>query len=155
AHLNTADVPSKAMIAAGLRAEAFRASEAFGVKAAKPGVEFDQMNDHVHRAIDTLAANDSKERFAGLRVRVIEGAARFLDGRTVAVGAEDDVKFEVRARRFVIATGSRPAVPAISGLDQCPYYTNETVFDARERPKHLIVLGAGSSGLELAQAFRR
>ncbi|MBX9829215.1 MAG: NAD(P)/FAD-dependent oxidoreductase [Xanthobacteraceae bacterium] len=155
AHLNTADVPSKAMIAAGSRAEAFRASEALGVKAAKPGVEFDQMNDHVHRVIDTLAANDSKERFTGLRVRVIEGEARFLDGRTVAVGPEEDVKFEVRARRFVIATGSKPAVPAISGMDQCPYYTNETIFDARERPKHLIVLGAGSSGLELAQAFRR
>jgi pyruvate/2-oxoglutarate dehydrogenase complex dihydrolipoamide dehydrogenase (E3) component len=155
AHLNTADVPSKAMIAAGRRAEAFRASEAFGVKAAKPGVEYDQMNDHVHRVIDTLAPNDSRERFVGAHVRVIEGEARFLDGRTVALGPAEDIKFEVRARRFVIATGSKPAVPAISGLDQCPYYTNENIFDARERPKHLIVLGAGSSGLELAQAFRR
>src|SRR5262245_2788214 len=94
-HLNTGCVPSKAMIAAGKRAEAFRASEAFGVKAAKPGVEFDQMNDHVHRVIDTLAPNDSRERFTGLHVRVIEGEARFLDGRTVAVGVEDDVKFAI------------------------------------------------------------
>ena len=70
------------------RAEAFRASEAFGVKAAKPGVEFDQMNDHVHRVIDTLAPNDSRERFIGLHVRVIEGEARFLDGRTVAVNVD-------------------------------------------------------------------
>jgi pyruvate/2-oxoglutarate dehydrogenase complex dihydrolipoamide dehydrogenase (E3) component len=155
ARLNTADVPSKAMNAAGLRAEAFRASEAFGVKAAKPGVEYDQMNDHVHGVIDTLAPNDSRERFTGMHVRVIESEARFLDGRTVALGPEGDIKFEIRARRFVIATGSKPAVPAISGLDQCPFYTNETIFDARERPKHLIVLGAGSSGLELAQAFRR
>jgi pyruvate/2-oxoglutarate dehydrogenase complex dihydrolipoamide dehydrogenase (E3) component len=154
-HLNTGCVPSKAMIAAGRRAEAFRASGPFGVMLAKPGVEYDQVNDHVHRVIDTLAPNDSRERFTGLHVRVIEGEARFLDGRTVVLGPEDDIKFEIRARRFVIATGSRPAVPAISGMDLCPYYTNETIFDARERPKHLIVLGAGSSGLELAQAFRR
>ena len=154
-HLNTGCVPSKAMIAAGRRAEAFRASEPFGVKLAKPGVEYDQVNDHVHRVIDTLAPNDSRERFAGVHVRVIEAEARFIDGRTVVLGPAEDIKFEIRARRFVIATGSKPAVPAISGMDQCPYYTNENIFDARERPKHLIVLGAGSSGLELAQAFRR
>ena len=154
-HLNTGCVPSKAMIAAGSRAEAFRASAAFGVRVATPGVEFDQMNDHVHRVIDTLAPNDSKERFTGMHVRVIEGEARFLDGRTVAVGPAEDIKYEIRARRFVIATGSRPAVPPISGIDQCPYFTSENIFDARERPKHLIVLGAGASGLELAQAFRR
>lgn len=153
--LNTGDVPSKAMIAAGKRAEAFRLSEAFGVKAAKPAVEFDQVNDHVHRVVDTLAANDSKERFTGLRVRVIEGEARFVDGSTVVVGPEEDVRFEIAARRFVVATGSKPVVPQISGLETCPYFTNENIFDARERPKHLIVLGAGSSGLELAQAFRR
>jgi pyruvate/2-oxoglutarate dehydrogenase complex dihydrolipoamide dehydrogenase (E3) component len=153
--LNTGCVPSKAMIAAGKRAEAFRSSEAFGIEIAKPGVEFDQVNDHVHRVIDTLAPNDSKERFAGLRVRVVEGEARFRDSRTVVVGPEEDIRFEIKARRFVIATGSKPAVPAISGLDQCPFFTNDNIFDARERPKHLIVLGAGSSGLELAQAFRR
>jgi pyruvate/2-oxoglutarate dehydrogenase complex dihydrolipoamide dehydrogenase (E3) component len=153
--LNTADMPSKAMLAAGKRAEAFGSSAPFGVQIAKPGVEFDQTNDHVHRVIDTLAPNDSRERFTGQHVRVIEGEARFLDGRTVVLGPEEDIKFEIQARRFVIATGSKPAVPAISGLDQCPYFTNANIFDARERPKHLIVLGAGSSGLELAQAFRR
>jgi pyruvate/2-oxoglutarate dehydrogenase complex dihydrolipoamide dehydrogenase (E3) component len=153
--LNTGCVPSKAMIAAGKRAEVFRSSGPFGVKMAKPPVEFDEVNDHVHRVIESIAPNDSRERFTGMHVRVIEGEARFRDGRTVVVGPDDDIKFEIRPRRFVIATGSQPAVPAISGIDACPFFTNENIFDARERPKHLIVLGAGASGLELAQAFRR
>ena len=105
--------------------------------------------------IDAIAPNDSKERFTGLGVRVIEGEARFRDTPTVVVGPGGDIKFEIKARRFVIATGSLPAVPPISGLDQTAYLTNETVFETRERPKHLIVIGGGPVGLELAQAFRR
>ena len=158
-HLNTGCVPSKAMLAAGRRAEAFRASGAFGIPIAKPVVAFDEVNDHVHRVINSLSANASRERLTGLHVRVIEGEARFRDTRTVVVGqgqgGSEDVRFEVQARRFVIATGSKPLVPTISGIDQCSYFTNETIFEARERPKHLIVIGAGPSGLELAQAFRR
>jgi pyruvate/2-oxoglutarate dehydrogenase complex dihydrolipoamide dehydrogenase (E3) component len=154
-HLNTGCVPSKAMGAAGRRADVFRTSGPFGVKLAKPAVEFDEVNDHVHRVINSIAPNSSKERLTGMHVRVIEGEARFLDTRTVVVGQKEDIKFEIKARRFVIATGSRPAVPEISGIEHCPYFTNETIFDARERPKHLIVVGAGPTGLELAQAFRR
>lgn len=153
--LNTGCVPSKAMIAAGRRAEVFRTSGPFGIKPVRPAVEFDEVSDRIHRVIEAIAPNDSKERFAGLGVRVIEGEARFTDTRTVVVGQESDVKFEIKARRFVIATGSSPSVPSISGLDQMPYLTNESVFQTRERPKHLIVLGAGATGLELAQAFRR
>jgi pyruvate/2-oxoglutarate dehydrogenase complex dihydrolipoamide dehydrogenase (E3) component len=153
--LNTGCVPSKAMIAAAKRAEAMRSSVSFGVKAAKPTVEFGEVNDHIRRVIEAIAPNDSKERFAGLGVRVIEGEATFRDSRTVVVGPELDVKFEIRARRFVIATGSRPIVPSISGLEQVAYLTNENAFEICERPKHLIVLGAGPVGLELAQAFRR
>jgi pyruvate/2-oxoglutarate dehydrogenase complex dihydrolipoamide dehydrogenase (E3) component len=153
--LNTGCVPSKSMIAAGRRAEVFRSSGRFGIKEVKPNVEFDQVNDHIHGVINSVAPNDSKERFTGLGVRVIEGEARFRDTRTVVVGAPDDIKFEIRARRFVIATGSSPVVPTISGLENVPYLTNENVFDVRERPKHLIVIGGGPIGLELAQAFRR
>ncbi|MEX2034706.1 MAG: FAD-dependent oxidoreductase [Xanthobacteraceae bacterium] len=153
--LNTGCVPSKSMIAAGKRAEAFRTSGPFGIKPVPPTAEFDQVNDHVHRVINAIAPNDSKERFTGLGVRVIEGEARFRDTRTVIVGEEEDIKFEIQARRFVIATGSLPVVPAISGIEQVPYLTNETVFETRERPKHLIVIGGGPIGLELAQAFRR
>jgi pyruvate/2-oxoglutarate dehydrogenase complex dihydrolipoamide dehydrogenase (E3) component len=154
--LNTACVPSKALIAAGRRAEGFRSSARFGIKSSRPVVEFDDAIDRIHGVIEAIAPNDSKERFAGLGVRVIEGEARFADTRTVVVGQESDTKYEIRARRFVIATGSVPAVPSsISGLDQTAYLTNETVFETRERPKHLIVMGAGPTGLELAQAFRR
>jgi pyruvate/2-oxoglutarate dehydrogenase complex dihydrolipoamide dehydrogenase (E3) component len=153
--LNTGCVPSKAMIASARRAEALRSSGSFGIKPVRPGVEFDQVNDRIHRVIGTIAPNDSKERFAGLGVRVIEGAARFRDARTVVVGDEPDIAFEITARRFVIATGTLPVVPEISGLEQIAYMTNETVFETRERPKHLIVLGGGPVGLELAQAFRR
>ena len=94
--------------------------------------------------------NDSVERFTGLGVKVIRGAARFTDAATVAVG-----ETRIRARRFVVATGSRPAVPPIANLDAVPYLTNETVFDLSRLPAHLIIIGAGPIGLEMAQAFRR
>jgi pyruvate/2-oxoglutarate dehydrogenase complex dihydrolipoamide dehydrogenase (E3) component len=153
--LNSGCVPSKAMIASARRAEALRSSAPLGIKPVRPDVEFDQVNDRIHRVIDKIAPNDSKERFTGLGVRVIEGAARFRDARTVVVGDEAEIAFEIIARRFVIATGTLPVVPEILGLEQIPYMTNETVFETRERPKHLIVLGGGPVGLELAQAFRR
>ena len=105
----------------------------------------------MHDVIAAIAPNDSKERFNGLGVRVIAGAARFKDRNTVVVG--DGI--EIAARRFVIATGSSPALPPIAGLEAVPYLTNETVFDLTARPEHLIVIGAGAIGLELAQAFRR
>ena len=108
-HLNTGCVPSKAMIAAGNRAEAIAHQPRRSASAsATPTVEFDEVNDHIHRVIDAIAPNDSKERFAGLGVRVIEGEARFRDRKTVVVGPELNIKFEIKARRFVIATGSRP-----------------------------------------------
>jgi pyruvate/2-oxoglutarate dehydrogenase complex dihydrolipoamide dehydrogenase (E3) component len=153
--LNTGCVPSKAMIAAAKRAEALRTGGLLGVRAIEPRIAFDEVNDHIHRVIDAIAPNDSRERFTGLGVRVIEGEAHFRDPNTVVVGREPDVRFEVAARRFVIATGSVPMVPPIDGIDQIPYLTNETVFDLREPPKHLIVIGGGPIGLELAQAFRR
>src|SRR6185295_187042 len=90
--LNTGCVPSKAMIAAGKRAEAMRTATPFGVKPGKPSIEFEEVNDHIHRVISAIAPNDSKERFTGLGVRVIEGAASFRDTRTVVVGTELDVK---------------------------------------------------------------
>jgi pyruvate/2-oxoglutarate dehydrogenase complex dihydrolipoamide dehydrogenase (E3) component len=163
--LNTGCVPSKALIAAGKRAETIRNSAPFGVRSQRPHVEFYEVNDHIHGVIGAIAPNDSKQRFNGLGVRVIEGQARFKDAATVEIGQfpeggsdphdAPDPTIEIKARKFVIATGSSPAVPPIPGLEQTPYLTNETVFDVRERPKHLIVIGAGPIGLELAQAFRR
>ncbi len=149
--LNTGCVPSKALLAAAKRAEAMRVAAPLGVTAASVGVDFGKVRNHVQRVIAAIAPTNSMERFAGFGVRVIKGHAKFKDRRTVVVG--DD--YEISARRFVIATGSTPALPPIPGLDEGPYLTNESVFDLAERPDHLIVIGAGPIGLEMAQAFRR
>jgi pyruvate/2-oxoglutarate dehydrogenase complex dihydrolipoamide dehydrogenase (E3) component len=149
--LNTGCVPSKALIAAARRAELSRRALPFGVTTGRPNIDFARVHGHVHGVIAAIAPNDSRERFTGLGVRVIEGAARFTDRGTVQVGEE----FVIRARRFVIATGSSPAIPSIEGLAATPHLTNETVFDLTQAPEHLIVIGAGPVGLELAQAFRR
>jgi pyruvate/2-oxoglutarate dehydrogenase complex dihydrolipoamide dehydrogenase (E3) component len=148
--LNTGCVPSKALLAAAKRAALMQNSGAFGVAAQGVAIDFAKVHDHVHRVISAIAPVDSAERFAGLGVRVIQGQARFKDHWTVAVG-----DIEIRARRFVVATGSTPALPPIPGLDQGPYLTNETIFDLTVLPKHLVVIGAGPIGIELAQAFRR
>jgi pyruvate/2-oxoglutarate dehydrogenase complex dihydrolipoamide dehydrogenase (E3) component len=149
--LNTGCVPSKALLAVAKRAALMRNGGAFGVTVASVDVDFGKAHDHVQRVIAAIAPTDSSERFAGLGVRVIKGHAKFKDRRTVVVG--DD--YEIRARRFVIAAGSTPAVPPIPGIDGGPYLTNETIFDLTERPNHLIIIGAGPIGLEMAQAFRR
>jgi pyruvate/2-oxoglutarate dehydrogenase complex dihydrolipoamide dehydrogenase (E3) component len=149
--LNTGCVPSKSLIAAGKHARAIAQGGAFGVSAPTLDVDFGKVNEHVHGVIAAIAPNDSKERFAGLGVHVIEGTARFKNKKTVVLGDGT----EIRARRFVIATGSSPALPEIPGLATTPHLTNETVFDLTTRPEHLIVIGAGPVGLELAQAFRR
>jgi len=149
--LNYGCVPSKALLAAAKRAQAVRAGAAFGVAAQRPAVDFVKVHGHVHGVIAAIAPNDSKERFTGLGVQVIEGAARFKSRDTVAVGDA----IEVKARRFVVATGAAPAAPPIPGLDQVAYLTNETVFDLTVCPEHLLIIGAGPVGLEMAQAFRR
>jgi pyruvate/2-oxoglutarate dehydrogenase complex dihydrolipoamide dehydrogenase (E3) component len=109
------------------------------------------VHKHVREVIAAIEPNDSKERFTGLGVRLIEGAARFKNRKTVVVGEGT----EIRARRFVIATGSSPSLPPIPGLETTAHLTNETVFDLVTRPEHLIVIGAGPVGLEFAQAFHR
>ena len=149
--LNTGCVPSKALLAAAKRAAAMRSGAPFGVTASSVDIDFGKVRDHVQRVIGAIAPTNSAERFAGLGVRVIKGQAKFKDRRTVVVG--DD--YEVRARRFVIATGSTPSLPPIPGLDEGPYLTNESVFSLKEMPDRLIVIGAGPIGLEMAQAFRR
>jgi pyruvate/2-oxoglutarate dehydrogenase complex dihydrolipoamide dehydrogenase (E3) component len=149
--LNTGCVPSKSLIAAAKYAHAIGKARAFGISASVSGVDFAAVHKHVHDVIAGIAPNDSSERFTGLGVRVIAGAARFRDAQTVTVGDA----FAIKARRFVIATGSSPSLPPIPGIKETPYLTNETVFDLTILPAHLIVIGAGPVGLELAQAFRR
>jgi len=149
--LNTGCVPSKALLAAAKHAHAMRNSVAFGVTAGDVDIDFVKVRDHVRGVIASIAPIDSAERFTGLGVRVIKGHATFKDKRTVSV----DGKIDIRARRFVIATGSTPALPPIPGLDQGPYLTNESIFDLDALPGHLAIIGGGPIGLELAQAFRR
>jgi pyruvate/2-oxoglutarate dehydrogenase complex dihydrolipoamide dehydrogenase (E3) component len=100
--------------------------------------------------IAAIAPNDSVERFTAMGVQVIRGEARFVDPRAVTVGTT-----RIEARRTVIATGSEPASPAIPGLDRVPFLTNETIFGLAEQPRHLLVLGGGPIGVEIAQAHRR
>jgi pyruvate/2-oxoglutarate dehydrogenase complex dihydrolipoamide dehydrogenase (E3) component len=148
--LNYGCVPSKAMLAAGKRAQAMRTAAPFGIAAIDPEIDMRAVHDHVHSVIAAIAPNDSAERFTGLGVRVILGAARFVSRSTVAVG-----EYRIKARRFVVATGSTPLVPPIPGLDSVPYFTNETIFDNQERLHDLIIIGGGPIGMELAQAHRR
>jgi pyruvate/2-oxoglutarate dehydrogenase complex dihydrolipoamide dehydrogenase (E3) component len=147
--LNTACVPSKALIAAARHAAAIGRGARFGV-AGRAEIDFGRVRDHIRDVIATIAPTDSQARYAALGVRVVTGTARFVDAETVAAG-----EVRVRARRFVIATGSSPAIPPIPGLADVPYLTNESVFDLAACPRHLLVIGAGVVGLELAQAFRR
>ena len=131
--LNTGCVPSKALLAAAGRGDDFAAAY-----------------DHMRRAIATIEPHDSAERFRGLGVHVVLGKARFVAPRFLEVGDTS-----VTARRFIVATGSAPAVPSIPGLDSVPYFTNETLFDSAPEPSHLLVLGGGPVGVEMAQAYRR
>jgi pyruvate/2-oxoglutarate dehydrogenase complex dihydrolipoamide dehydrogenase (E3) component len=148
--LNYGCVPSKSLIAAAKAAQTVRTAARFGVNGHEPDVDFLKVHDHVKGVIAAIAPHDSQERFEGLGVKVIRAAARFVGPREVEAGGA-----RVRARRFVVATGSSPAVPPLPGLTDVPYLTNETIFDLTERPMHLVVLGGGPIGCELAQAHRR
>ncbi len=149
-HLNYGCVPSKALLAAAKRVASLKEFSKFGLTA-EGTVDFAKVRAHMRQVIAALAPTDAAERFTGLGVRVIAGTAQFIDRATVSVG--DDI--EIKPRRFVIATGSSPATPLMQGLDTVDYLTNETIFDLTELPEHLIVIGAGGVGLELAQAFCR
>jgi pyruvate/2-oxoglutarate dehydrogenase complex dihydrolipoamide dehydrogenase (E3) component len=148
--LNYGCVPSKALIAAGKHAHAMTNGAAFGVTPVAPQVDYAKAKDHVASVIAGIAPLDSVDRFEGLGVNVITDYGRFISKTELQAG--DTI---IKARRFVIATGSSPFVPPIPGLDKVPYDTNETIFDLREKPKHLIVIGGGPIGMELAQAHRR
>ncbi|MCB6180042.1 FAD-dependent oxidoreductase [Rhodobacter sp. Har01] len=147
--LNAGCVPSKALLAAASAAQAQRRGFR-GVPGVDPAVDFAAVKDHVAAVIAAIAPHDSQERFEGLGCRVIRARAHFTGPQEVEAGG-----IRVSARRFVVATGSRPLVPPIPGLEAVPYLTNETLFALRERPAHLLVIGGGPIGLEMAQAHRR
>ena len=147
--LNTGCVPSKALIAAAARAQAGR-KDRFGVALGGPQVDWSGVHAHIHGSIAAIAPHDSVERFEGMGVEVIRARAQLLGGMKVRAGNR-----ELAAPRIVIATGSKPAIPPIAGIDGVPYLTNETLFDLDELPDHLVIVGAGAIGMEMAQSFRR
>jgi pyruvate/2-oxoglutarate dehydrogenase complex dihydrolipoamide dehydrogenase (E3) component len=147
--LNYGCVPSKSLLAAAKRVKAARSNGDFGLGAAPPSVDFPAVMRHVHDVIAAIAPADSVERFQGLGVRVIPAEAQFAGPREVTTG-----EHVIQARRIVIATGSAPTLPPIPGLAEVPFLTNETVFDNTVLPEHLIVIGGGPIGLEMAQAHR-
>ena len=148
--LNLGCVPSKALLAAAHAAQTMRDAGKFGIAAVEPRVDFAAVLAHVRGVIAAIAPNDSVERFEGLGVRVLRGEARFVSADAVEVDGT-----RVTARRFVIATGSRPVAPPIPGLDGVPFLTNEMLFEDRPLPAHLLIVGGGPIGLEMAQAHRR
>jgi pyruvate/2-oxoglutarate dehydrogenase complex dihydrolipoamide dehydrogenase (E3) component len=148
--LNYGCVPSKALLSAAKQAHAMRSGSHLGVAAHEPDVDFAKVQAHVKRAIAAIAPNDSQERFEKLGVKVVRAAARFRDGKSVEAAGE---VFE--ARRIVIATGSRASAPPIPGLADVSYLTNETIFDNPVLPHHLLIIGGGPIGMEMAQAHRR
>ena len=147
--LNYGCVPSKALLAAGHAAQAVRGAGRFGVRAAAPAIDSGGVYGHVRGTIAAIAPNDSVERFEGLGVTVIQSSARFTGPREIAADG-----YRITARRIVIATGSSPVVPPVAGLGDVPYLTNETIFDLGQVPAHLIVIGGGPVGIEMAQAHR-
>ncbi|WP_404424135.1 dihydrolipoyl dehydrogenase family protein [Thalassospira australica] len=148
--LNTGCVPSKALLAAGHAAENARTTSHFGISTCPVSVNFAHAMDHVHAVIAGIAPHDSVERFEDLGCTVIQAEARFTAPGEVVAGGK-----RIQAKRFVIATGSRAAVPQIEGIDNVAFFTNETIFENRTCPDHLIIIGGGPIGLEMAQAHRQ
>lgn len=148
--LNFGCVPSKALIASAKVAHIQSHAAPYGVANAVPQVDYAAVKDHVQGVIDTIAPVDSQERFEGFGVRVIREYGRFVSPGEVEAGDH-----RISARRVVIATGSSPLVPPIPGLDSVPFETNETIFELRDKPEHLLIIGGGPIGMEMAQAHVR
>jgi pyruvate/2-oxoglutarate dehydrogenase complex dihydrolipoamide dehydrogenase (E3) component len=148
--LNYGCVPSKALIASAKLAHAMGDASPFGIASVAAEVDYAAAQHHVAGVIETIAPVDSQERFEALGVRVIREFGRFVSADTVRTESA-----RITARRIVIATGSSPFVPSIPGLDSVPYLTNETLWSLREKPEHLLVIGGGPIGMEMAQAHRR
>ena len=148
--LNAGCVPSKALIAAAAHAHAMTTGAPFGITPTTPQVDFAAVKNHVARVIATIAPVDSQDRFEGFGINVIRAYARFTGPHTVQAGDAT-----ITARRIIIATGSHPLIPPIPGIDTTPYLTNESIFALRTRPAHLIIIGGGPIGMEMAQAHCR
>ncbi len=148
--LHTGCVPSKTLLHMAQVAQTARTGVQDGLLSVMPEIDFGTAIDRVQQVIETIQQHDDPERFRGYGCEVRFGKAVFISPQELAV--EGDI---IRARRFVIATGSTPFVPPIPGLEEAGFDTNETIFRRRQLPERLAVLGGGPVGVELAQAFAR
>ena len=146
--LNYGCVPSKALLAASHAATAARGAGRFGVRSGEPAIDWEAVRAHVQAVIGAISPMDSEARFRGLGATVLRAEARFTGPDRLSVDGQP-----LSARRIVIAAGSSALVPPIAGLDRVPFLTNTTLFDMAEKPEHLLILGGGPIGLEMADAF--
>lgn len=143
-------VPFATLAAAAQTAANFRSAAALGIAPLEPAVDFDAIAARIRTTVDGLSADVTQERLTGLGIRVVTAAGRFTGPRVLLAG-----QHRIEARRFVVATGSSPVMPDIKGLAEVPAFTTDTIFANRERIDHLVVIGGGGAGCQLAQAHRR
>jgi len=153
--LNTGCVPSKALIRTAKLLAQIRRAPDLGIRSADAQLDFAEVMERVQRVVSTVEPHDSAERYRGLGVEVIQGAARILSPWEVEVTGQDGAVQRLSTRSIVIAAGARPFVPPIPGIEEVSYLTSDTLWDLRELPRRLVVLGGGPIGAELAQAFAR
>ena len=146
--LNYGCIPSKSLLAAARMAHSLSTAHQFGLPDSQLEISISNVMQKVQSVITTLAVNDSVARFEQLGVQVILSNGKFLGPQTLQAGTT-----LINAKHFVIATGSSPAIPSIPGIETVPYFTNETIFTLSENPAHLLIIGGGPIGCELAQAF--
>ncbi|MFN3879855.1 MAG: FAD-dependent oxidoreductase [Nitrincola lacisaponensis] len=153
--LNTGCVPSKALIRTARLAHEMRRADRYGLKSQQPDVNFAAVMDRVHSVIAEIEPHDSVERFTSLGVDVRQGSARILSPWEVEITLQNGDVQRVTTRSIILATGAEPMLPELPGLDQVEYLTSDNLWQLRELPERLLVLGGGPIGCELAQAFQR
>lgn len=153
--LNTGCVPSKALIRSAKLLSHVRRAKEFGIRHAQADFDFSEVMERVQSVIRTVEPHDSIERYTGLGVDVVEGRAKIVSPWAVEITRHDGRRETLTTRAIVIAAGARPDVPPIPGIENTGYYTSDTIWNLRERPKRLVVLGGGPIGSELTQAFAR
>ncbi len=148
--LNTGCVPSKAIIRSAKFMSHISRSQEFGIKKASAEFEFAEVMERVQRVIAKIEPHDSVERYTGLGVDVIEGEARIVSPWSVEVNGRT-----ITTRNIIVATGARPFIPPIEGIESVQYYTSDNLWEMRQQPRKLVVMGGGPIGTELTQAFAR